>query len=118
MERWFRSLRTELTDRTLIWNIPHLMRLLREHETFYNHHRPHRALGQAALMRPLPVIVTDLDAFRVSRRDRAGGLLHEYRHVAYFSAPHRQWVDALRWGLWPAGWIAGSWTAAGPGGTC
>ena len=44
MERWFRSLRAELTDRTLIWNIPHLMRL-REYEAFYNDHRPHRALG-------------------------------------------------------------------------
>ena len=30
MERWFRSLRAELTDRTLIWNRRHLMRLLRE----------------------------------------------------------------------------------------
>ena len=82
MERWFRSLRAELTDRTLIWNIPHLIRLLREYEAFYNDHRPHRALGQAAPLRPLPQNVVDLDAFRVSRRDRAGGLLHEYRHVA------------------------------------
>ena len=48
MERWFRSLRAELTDRTLIWNIPHLMRLLREYEAFYKSHRPRRALGQAA----------------------------------------------------------------------
>ena len=82
MERWFRSLRVELTDRMLIWNVPHLMRLLREYETFYNDHRPHRSLGQAAPLRPLPENVIDLDAFRVSRRDRAGGLLHEYRHVA------------------------------------
>jgi hypothetical protein len=36
MERWFRSLRAELTDRTLIWNIPHLMRLLRDYENHYN----------------------------------------------------------------------------------
>jgi transposase InsO family protein len=82
MERWFRSLRAELTDRTLIWNIPHLIRLLREYEAFYNDHRPRRALGQAAPLRPPPENVVDLDAFRVSRRDRAGGLLHEYRHVA------------------------------------
>ena len=82
MERWFRSLRAELTDRTLIWSIPHLMRLLREYGAFYNDHRPHRALGQAVPLRPLPRNATDLDAFRVSRRDRAGGLLYEYRHVA------------------------------------
>ena len=82
MERWFRSLRAELTDRTLIWSIPHLMRVMRDYETFYNTHRPHRALGQAAPLRPLPDNVIDLDALRVRRRDRAGGVLHEYRHVA------------------------------------
>jgi putative transposase len=62
IERWFHSLRAELTDRTLIWNIPHLHRLLREYETFYNQHRPHRALAQAAPLRPLPENVTDLEA--------------------------------------------------------
>jgi len=82
MERWFRSLRAELTDRTLIWNTPHLLRLLREYEAFYNEHRPHRALGQAAPLRPLPERVIDLEAFRIRRRDRAGAILHEYQQVA------------------------------------
>jgi transposase InsO family protein len=82
MERWFRSLRAELTDSTLIWNTPHLLRLLREYEAFYNEHRPHRALGQAAPLQSLPDNVIDLETFRVQRRDRAGGLLHEYQHVA------------------------------------
>jgi hypothetical protein len=26
--------------------------------------------------------VTDLDCFRVTRRDRIGGILHEYHHAA------------------------------------
>lgn len=82
MERWFRSLRAELTDRTLIWNNTHLLRLLRDYEAFYNEHRPHRALGQAAPLRPLPDNVIDLEALRVQRRDRGAGLLHEYQHVA------------------------------------
>jgi transposase InsO family protein len=82
MERWFRSLRAELTDRTLIWNIPHLLRLLHDYEAFYNEHRPHRALGQAAPLQPLPDNVIDLESLRIQRRDRAGGLLHEYQHVA------------------------------------
>jgi putative transposase len=82
MERWFRSLRAELTDRALIWNIPHLLRLLREYEAFYNTHRPHRTLGQGAPLRPLPDNVIDLETFRVKRRDRAGGIFHEYQHVA------------------------------------
>jgi putative transposase len=47
------SCRRELPDRTLIWNLRHLMTILREYETFYTH-RPHRALGQAAPLRPLP----------------------------------------------------------------
>ena len=82
MQRWFRSLRAELTDRTLTWNLSHLLRLLREYEAFYNEHRPHRALGQAAPLRPLPENATDLETFRIRRRDRAGGILHQYQQVA------------------------------------
>jgi putative transposase len=82
MECWFRSLRAELTDRTLVWNLEHLIRLSREHESHYNGHRPHRSLGQAAPMRPLPDKVIDLEEFRVPRRDHFGGLLHEYQQVA------------------------------------
>jgi hypothetical protein len=74
--------RRELLDRTLIWNHRHLMLVLREYEDFYNTHRPHRTLKQAAPLRPLPDGVTDLDHFRVQRRDRAGGVIHEYRLVA------------------------------------
>jgi transposase len=82
MERWIGSCRRELLDRTLVWNQRHLMTVLREYEDFYNTHRPHRALNQAAPLRPLPDDVTDLDHFRVRRRDRAGGVIHEYRLVA------------------------------------
>ena len=82
MERWIGSCRRELLDRTLIWNQRHLMIVLREYEDFYNTHRPHRTLSQAAPLRPLPDSVADLDQFRVQRRDRAGGVIHEYRLVA------------------------------------
>ena len=82
MERWISSCRRELLDRTLVWNQRHLMIVLREYEDFYNRHRPHRTLNQAAPLRPLPDGVTDLDQFRVHRRDRAGGVIHEYRLVA------------------------------------
>ncbi|MFJ1561034.1 integrase core domain-containing protein [Streptomyces mirabilis] len=54
MERWVRSCRTELLDRTLIWNQAHLLHALREYEQFYNQHRPHRPLAGAAPLRPLP----------------------------------------------------------------
>jgi putative transposase len=82
MERWIGSCRRELLDRTLAWNQRHLMIVLREYEDFYNTHRPHRTLKQAAPLRPLPDGVTDLDHSRVQRRDRAGGVIHEYRLVA------------------------------------
>jgi hypothetical protein len=58
------------------------MIMLREYEDFYDTHRPHRALNQAAPLHPLPDDVTHLDHFRVRRRDRAGGVIHEYRLVA------------------------------------
>jgi len=79
-ESW--GCRRELLDRTLIWNLRHLMMVLREYEDFCNSHRPHRALDQAAPLRPLPDGITDLDHFRVRRHDRAGGIIHEYRLVA------------------------------------
>ena len=82
MERWIGNYRRELLDRTLIWTRRHLMTVLREYETFYNMHRPHRTLNQAAPLRPLPDAVTDLDHFRVRRHDRIGGVIHEYRLVA------------------------------------
>jgi len=78
MERWIGSCRRELLDRTLIWNQRHLLRVLRDYQAHHNEHRPHRSLKQAAPLRPLPAPVTDLDTFQVHRRDRIGGVLHEY----------------------------------------
>jgi putative transposase len=85
MERWVRSCRTELLDRTLIWNRAHLLHALREYEQFSNQHRPHRTLASAAPLRPLPEPITEPDRLthlEVHRRDRLGGLLHEYQHAA------------------------------------
>jgi len=81
-ERWIGSCRRELLNRTLIWNQRHLMMVLREYEDFCNSHRPHRALDQAAPLRPLPDGGTDLDHFRIRRHHRVGGVIHEYRLVA------------------------------------
>jgi transposase InsO family protein len=85
MERWIQTCRRELLDRTLIWNQRHLLHALREFETHYNEHRPHRTLKQAAPLRPLPE-PTDAPAqirhLEIRRRDRLGGTLHEYQHAA------------------------------------
>jgi putative transposase len=85
MERWVRSCRAELLDRTLIVNQAHLLHALREYESFYNEHRPHRALHAAAPQRPLPPPVTEpgrVTHLDIRRRDRLGGILHEYHHAA------------------------------------
>ncbi|MFF4622720.1 integrase core domain-containing protein [Nonomuraea jabiensis] len=80
MERWVGSVRRELLDRVLIMNERHLRKVLVEYETYFNAHRPHRALKQACPLRALPDPV-DAD-IEVSRRDRLGGLLHEYAQIA------------------------------------
>jgi putative transposase len=80
-----RTCRAELLDRTLIVNPAHLLHALREYEIFYNQHRTHRALDAAAPLRPLPQPITRserIDRLDILRRDRLGGLLHEYRHAA------------------------------------
>ena len=63
IEWWIGSCRRELLDRTLIWNQRHLAIVLRGYEDFYNAHRPHRTLKQAAPLRPLPDSIADLDHF-------------------------------------------------------
>jgi putative transposase len=80
-ERFVGTIRRELLDRILIINQRHATAMLRQYELHYNGHRPHRALGQAAPLRPLPRR-TGTEIHNVRRRDRLGGLLHEYQQVA------------------------------------
>ncbi|MCW2912251.1 MAG: integrase catalytic region [Actinomycetia bacterium] len=80
MERWEGSVRREILDRILIVNERHLRKVLAEYETYFNGHRPHRALNHASPLRALPDPI-DAD-IEVIRRDRLGGLLHEYSQVA------------------------------------
>ena len=85
MERWVQTCRRELLDRTLIWNQAHLLHALREFEQFYNAHRPHQGIANARPLRALPSPIPELAAatrLHVRRRDRLGGILHEYRHAA------------------------------------
>jgi putative transposase len=76
-ERFIGTLRRECLDQLLITGPRHLAAVLREYVDHFNTHRPHRSLHQAgrtpmrsgATVRPL-------------RRDRLGGLVHEYVQVA------------------------------------
>jgi len=77
--------RRELLNRTLIWNQAHLLHALREFEQFYNRHRPHQGIANVRPLRALPAPVPELVAatcLHVRRRDRLGGILHEYHHAA------------------------------------
>ncbi|GAB2817675.1 hypothetical protein GCM10027073_56680 [Streptomyces chlorus] len=85
MERWVQTCRRELLDRTLVWNQRHLLHVLREFEHFYNGHRPHQGIANARPLYPLPAPIADtarMARLDVRRRDRLGGILHEYEHAA------------------------------------
>ena len=80
-ERFAGSLRREVLDRILILNQRHAVGVSAEYQQHFDEHRPHRALGQAQPLRPLPHPRPSRH-IRVSRRDRLGGLLHEYVQAA------------------------------------
>ena len=79
-ERWVRSVRHELLDRTLVWNQHQLGRLLDDYVEHYNTHRPHRSLGQRA---PDP---REVVAYRpgqpIRRHPTCSGLINQYRQAA------------------------------------
>ena len=79
-ERFVRTIRSECLDWLLILNDQHLRRVLDVFVEHYNCHRSHRAL---ALMPPRPerstvAPPTAWGEARVRRRDRLGGVVHEY----------------------------------------
>jgi hypothetical protein len=87
-ERWVESLRRECLDRLLILGGRHLEHVVHVYAQHYNGHRPHRSLDQRPpLAKPPPIdmpapsnVLLELD--RLRRRDRLGGLLHEYELAA------------------------------------
>ena len=82
MESWFSSLRRECLDRLLILGRRHLEHVLQVDVEHYNTHRPHRSLDQHPPTRATPCGSGAVDLSAVRRRDRLGGLLHEYEIAA------------------------------------
>jgi transposase InsO family protein len=79
-ERFIGTLRRERLDHLLIIGPRHLDIVLREYVEHFNTHRPHRSLDQrppAGDSPPRPGAT-----IQVLRRDRLGGLVHEYLQVA------------------------------------
>jgi putative transposase len=79
-ERRIGTLRRECLDHLLITGPRHLAVVLREYAVHYNTHRPHRSLQQhpPGGRTPPPSEAT----VQPLRRDRLGGLVHEYLQIA------------------------------------
>jgi putative transposase len=80
-ERWVGSLRRECLDRILIHGRRHLEQVVRAYISHHNEHRPHRSLEQRPPLAKPPPATPPLPS-RIGRRDRLGGLLHEYYAIA------------------------------------
>jgi len=76
-ERWVGTVRREALDHHLIFGRRHLEHVMREFVDHYHVARPHQGLEQ---LPPTPRPVSR--AGPVMRRDRLGGLLHEYERAA------------------------------------
>jgi putative transposase len=81
-ERWIFSCRREATDKILILGERHLRTVLAEYVDHYDGHRPHRTLQQRPPDAKEPVAAAPDNLIKVVRRDRLGGLIHEYSQVA------------------------------------
>src|SRR5438094_5992809 len=78
-----RTARSECLDWLLIVNARHLERALTVFIDHYNGWRPHRSLGlRPPNGRPPIETWTGTEPMAVKRRDRLGGLLHEYHRAA------------------------------------
>jgi transposase InsO family protein len=85
-ERFVRTV-TECLDHLLVVNVRHLEHILRVYAQHYNEHRPHQGLF---LQIPAPLLTSPAlvatpsrsQDRRVHRRDRLGGLIHEYELAA------------------------------------
>ena len=76
-ERFVRTARAECLDWLLILGSRQLERVLSVFVEHYNRERPHRALGRCPPALPQPTFPPPPGG-EVTRRDRLGGLLHEY----------------------------------------
>jgi putative transposase len=82
-ERWVGTVRRDCLDWLLIVSRRQLERVLRAYVEHYNTHRPHRALKLTPPMpRPRRHLVGAFPPAQIQRRDRLGGLIHEYARAA------------------------------------
>lgn len=80
-ERWVRTVRHELLDRTLIWNEGQLRALLVDFIDHYNSARPHRSLAQRAPDDRGAIAIIE-PGVGIHRHTTCSGLINEYRAAA------------------------------------
>jgi transposase InsO family protein len=83
-ERFVKTIRRECLDRILIRSRRPLEHVLDVYIEHYNTHRPHRSLKlrPPRPQRPALTLVAPTNNDAVKRRDRLGGLIHEYTRAA------------------------------------
>lgn len=81
-ERFVRTVRSECLDWLLILNRRHLEHVLRVYVGHYNRKRPHRSLDLTAPIPERSPPERGQSPGDVHRRDRLGGLIHEYYEAA------------------------------------
>jgi len=83
-ERFVRTFSSKCLDWLLIFDQQHLERVLTVFTDHYNSHRPHRALqlNPPERRRPLIASTAVCGVTPVQRRDRLGGVVHEYGWAA------------------------------------